>query len=226
MPEESKPCSACKEVKPLNEFYKNRSKSDGLHKQCKACMKLSNSEYDKRNPEAVKERKSRFYAKNPDYNRDYYLNNRDEIIVRSRANGLKYREANRESINEKRRIRYAENSEAERARSKAYHAANPDIKRRSVEKRRAQKRGSVVEGYLPTTAELVEFYGKFCLYPECNADRATLDHVVPLSKGGSHTADNFQPLCSHHNSSKGVKVVDYREGIIWSSGGNDADNFI
>lgn len=32
-----KTCSACKKVKPLDEFYKARSKVDGLHHQCKPC---------------------------------------------------------------------------------------------------------------------------------------------------------------------------------------------
>ena len=32
----------------------------------------------------------------------------------------------------------------------------------------------------------------------------TLDHVVPISKGGSHTYDNVQCLCRRCNSHKGV----------------------
>lgn len=37
--------------------------------------------------------------------------------------------------------------------------------------------------------------------------RATLDHIVPLSKGGSHTYQNVQCACYECNSLKGDKIV-------------------
>jgi len=39
------------------------------------------------------------------------------------------------------------------------------------------------------------------------AKSPTLDHVIPLSKGGSHTSSNTQLLCSKCNSAKGAKVL-------------------
>jgi len=39
------------------------------------------------------------------------------------------------------------------------------------------------------------------------AKSPTLDHVIPLSKGGSHTSSNTQLLCSKCNTAKGAKVL-------------------
>ena len=40
MQQDAKPCTKCKEVKPLTEFRKNRNYKDGLTYWCKSCHKL------------------------------------------------------------------------------------------------------------------------------------------------------------------------------------------
>ena len=37
-----------------------------------------------------------------------------------------------------------------------------------------------------------------------------MDHIVPLSKGGTSDITNIQPLCQTCNASKGNKTTDYR----------------
>jgi 5-methylcytosine-specific restriction endonuclease McrA len=60
---------------------------------------------------------------------------------------------------------------------------------------------------------VLEVYGSACL--ACgDADKVTIDHVVPISHGGLNTIENVQPLCSYCNTSKGARVVDYRPGLL------------
>lgn len=57
--------------------------------------------------------------------------------------------------------------------------------------------------------DLCDQYGNVCL--SCGIDEITVDHVVPLVRGGANTIDNLQPLCKKCNFSKGSKIIDYRK---------------
>ena len=43
-----------------------------------------------------------------------------------------------------------------------------------------------------------------CVYCGKKTAALTQDHIIPLSKGGSHTMENIVPACAHCNSKKGV----------------------
>lgn len=60
--------------------------------------------------------------------------------------------------------------------------------------------------------ELKKKYNHTCLNckkkePEI---KLTIDHVIPLKVGGKNFIENTQPLCQSCNSSKGIKIIDYR----------------
>lgn len=58
---------------------------------------------------------------------------------------------------------------------------------------------------------VLDLYGSACL--ACGSDDPpTIDHVIPISQGGSNTVDNVQPLCNSCNGRKRAKTIDYRPG--------------
>lgn len=66
---------------------------------------------------------------------------------------------------------------------------------------------------LDDLAAVRAFYDFTCL--KCGKNPATsIDHVKPLSKGGTNTRDNLQLLCTNHNKAKGDEEIDYRNGKV------------
>lgn len=76
-------------------------------------------------------------------------------------------------------------------------------------KRKAQMSGGSFT--LKDWEEIKERYGFMC--PACSREepeiKLTIDHIIPLSKGGLHDKSNIQPLCKNCNSSKNVKLISY-----------------
>jgi 5-methylcytosine-specific restriction endonuclease McrA len=90
---------------------------------------------------------------------------------------------------------------------RAYQKRHPDEHR--MRKRAADRRrhGRAVVGPGVTTAQLrrmIAVYDGKCVY--CGADADTIDHVLPLSRGGLHEIDNLVPACSSCNFEKHDKT--------------------
>jgi 5-methylcytosine-specific restriction endonuclease McrA len=136
------------------------------------------------------------YARDPEAfnqkSKDYYAQNRERI----KANASRRYEGNKEQIRARQKVTGA-----------IYYQNNKSSFRI---KDRARKAG-VINEVLPGEWEaVVEKCNNQCIVPGCGASPVTMDHVVAISKGGRHHISNLQPLCLHHNDSKGVKDTDYR----------------
>lgn len=64
-PEPVKRCSTCSAEKPLGEFYKNKTKKDGLDGRCKACEHARRAERYRANPQAAHASSSAWKRANP-----------------------------------------------------------------------------------------------------------------------------------------------------------------
>ena len=63
----NKMCSKCKEIKGLNQFYRQSKAKDGLTAWCKICKKLDTREWTLRNKESELERQRDRYAFDPSH---------------------------------------------------------------------------------------------------------------------------------------------------------------
>jgi len=124
-----------------------------------------------------------------------------------RAYGKRYRETHREE----RRIY-----------QRAYHKAHPEVVKASFHRRRAQQAAA---GKNDLTAhqwkEIKAHYDHRCVYCGRKMSRLTMDHILPLSKGGEHTFTNIVPACKACNDRKytGAPLVPVQPLLVLPTGG-------
>ncbi len=77
--------------------------------------------------------------------------------------------------------------------------------RAKKKRRRARERGAEISDFTGEQWEAVKAaYGYRCAYCGTGTVALTQDHVIPLAKGGHHTATNIVPACKTCNSRKGA----------------------
>lgn len=192
-----KPCSKCKQVFPATvEFFGVRKDRDsGLHSWCRECLREKNRNYAAKHRERCHAVFHEWYQKN---------------IVTLRAKKRVYAKTNSEKI---RRYR-VENCEKVAAGIRTWKKAHPDKVKAQKHRRRANKNNALVSAIpFDEKAQLKRQKGE-CYYCSCKLTEYHIDHVIPLSRGGSDHPDNMVLACSFCNLSKNNKLPHE-----WSKGG-------
>jgi len=160
--------------------------------------------------------RSRAWAlKNPDYQKEYYRANKERILRERRP-------ANEEDAERQRgwnRRHRARCPDKVRAAARLYREEHPGeslerarryrqtAKGRATAARRDAKRRAILGDTECTLTheeweQILERNKHRCYYCGKKLKRLTMDHVVPLSKGGKHTKENIVPACKSCNSRK------------------------
>lgn len=199
-----KPCTRCGQVKPLTEFHKRASTQDGHAFQCRACQAAYDREKRAHKAARLRER----YATDPVYrdrakarHRNYYATH-EKYREQSKQQTAQWQRENRERVNAGARRRWPIAKLTPQARA---NKKNKKYLRRA----RLKNAGK----YTPREwRDLCAFYEHRCLCcgEQFSLDALTVDHVVPLSRGGLNTIDNLQPLCMNCNRRKNDRTADYR----------------
>jgi 5-methylcytosine-specific restriction endonuclease McrA len=181
----TKVCARCNENKDVSHYRKFKPSRDGLQSYCNECQKAYNREYRKNNPRYAKQHN----AESKRFRKNHIEEIKEKLSVWYRKNVTFNRQRNRAAM----KIWRSENKE----KIKMYSA-----------NRYALLLG--VEGNGITTEEwetIKRETGYRCSYCGQKSDALQMDHVVPVSKGGSHNAENITPACASCNQSKGNRSL-------------------
>lgn len=122
--QEYKRCSKCETVKPISEFYKDNTKTDGYRSYCKECKKIHGKQYRFLNHDKIRETERLYKINNREkvneYTKLYCEKKRKETIIRQ-AERAKYYEEHKEEIEKEKEIKKAIRRKKEKEYNKKRH---------------------------------------------------------------------------------------------------------
>lgn len=220
-----KTCSHCKRVHPVEKFGRNKAARDGLQYWCKDCQRAGFRTWLEKNRSTFNDYMQKRYHRLTETASDgslqtYYQRHRAKILAQRkesyRANRDKPVEQRTRRVYrsrydpEKARQSYQRNRDRILAREKERYALDPS-KAIGRAKSRLHRMRAAEGNFTPAEwAALCEKYGNRCLCCGATGIILTVDHVIPLSKGGTNWPSNLQPLCKSCNSRKHARTIDYR----------------
>lgn len=207
-----KRCSACELVKPCDQFYRQSAAKDGLQSRCRDCTRVTGRAYKAANSPRLAEYNRQWRQDNPEAAKasvESWRSRNRERYIEAR---LDWQRRNRDKRLEAARADRAANPEKYRDALARWKSENPERVRDYHRKRRASRYGGV--GQVDGDAAWQEC-GGFCALCDEPIDRtlpwpdpesASLDHILPLSKGGTHEQMNVQWTHLLCNLRKGVSL--------------------
>ena len=184
----TKKCCMCKEEKPLAEFNKCTSRADGLQTRCNPCGK------------------------------QYYQNNKEQISAKNKLYHLENRAARNENCREYHKRNKEKNNEASRkyyelkkdskyylAHNRKWYQENKECFRAKEAKRRAKLAAPLSEldwFVLLEAQRLAKLRGQLL------GTKWHVDHIIPVSLGGTNEYTNIQVVPAAWNLKKGNRNSD------------------
>lgn len=195
------PCSNCLSILPRTvKYFKpyKRSGPSGLSSLCRECIRRQNRAWRDKNPgrvaQSARERRKTWTPEQLEQNRE-----------RSRAN---YRR-NKAEIIEHRRNYHLANKERISIRSREYYERNKEQHLAYSRKRKALKRAAEGTHTFAEVWAMYESQDGLCAYCEVPLFGVYhVDHMTPLSRGGSNDWSNLAITCPSCNLRKNAKTTE------------------
>jgi len=214
-PQQTKKCSACGEIKLISDFYTtpNYYNTNTVYHMgiCKKCSNVSCQErYHSPEGQAKAREYGKIYRQSPNGKealkrgiKKYYQTPHGKEMARFEQK--KYKESEH---GKQKRAEYEKTLEVRQRRSawKKTEAGKLSIANYN-HRRRINKNQSDYRLTQKDWDEILECYNHSCAYCKTPNITLTIEHVIPLSRGGTHTKDNLIPACTHCNYSKQDKLI-------------------
>lgn len=206
--EKLKTCAWCKESKEVSQFTKCRGNKDGLFSYCRSCKSTKAKQSRERNSERIKTYAYNYNRNMPQKVKDkkrardkkWYEKNKERIAKATR----KRYEKNRDEILRKGRERYQRNKQRLKGVRKKWEQNNKAVRREITTRRRTRKLNNGI--FKVTNKELNKMLNSLCYICQ-EAKCEHIDHIIPISKGGTHSIGNLAPSCKSCNLRKGAKLL-------------------
>lgn len=188
-----KHCNTCGKDYPATTeyFYRHACHPDGFRSQCKNCIRQYNKNYRESDPEKYSAFHKKYYAKSRGYRKPIELS---------------YRLSNKHQKQRYDAMRYEKKKDHVKTKVAEWRVANPEARRAIILRYEGRKHGA--EG-THTTQDILRMKkvqrGK-CYYCGCKLTKYHVDHVIPLSRGGSNDPSNLVLACPSCNTSKGDRL--------------------
>lgn len=174
-------CSKCKIKKSLSEFHKRAEAKQGVQSWCKECKSTRKIKRSKRKGYKICTRCSI-----------------EKLVSQFGNNKIQY--DGKHSWCRKCLI----------STKREYRKKYPDRDKKGKSERMAKRRArlaNVISGNIPSKEYLLNKQNGMCAYCKCKGKNVVwhLDHIIPISKGGSNTINNVQILCMSCNLKKNDK---------------------
>lgn len=199
---DEKTCRKCGEVKPVSEFHPRPESRDGYRNDCKPCHRARCAARRGRPGNAERQRQQ---------SAEWYQRNKE----RHAENRRRWTEENREKVLADSRAYAAAHREEARKRASQWAKENPERHRRQTRKGNWHFRAKSVGGPLESFffEEIYERDEGICgiCFESVPFELATLDHVIPFTRGGMHQRANVQVAHRRCNIRKGNRLPFDRE---------------
>jgi 5-methylcytosine-specific restriction endonuclease McrA len=193
----------------IEHFQRHKQTKDGLSCWCKRCFARKQRDYRAGlSPEKLARKKQQ----DRQWRQANKARRKAQNAARYQANIAKIKQqksawyqANKERINAQIARWIDANKEYVNARAAAWKKANPEKHQLAQARRRARKASAPRNDLTAVQWKAIKaHYAYCCVYCGKKSQRLTMDHIIPLSKGGAHTVSNVVPACASCNAKKGT----------------------